>query len=139
MPAPTRANEVPSVLILEYSAPRVDSASPEITGKFLQLAWRRHEYLVFAPFALHRYHNQILAHFAEDHDISYDWVSREKLEVKDQELAVRGGGRFRVNRSQKILELWDDSEIYGRFDELGLAEKIASADHPWSGFALRIS
>lgn len=110
-----------------------------LAGKFLQLTWRDREYLIFAPFELHRYHNQILGHFLEDNGIAHRWVDVETLEVKDAELRVIGGGRFRLGHTRKTLDLWDDSQVYGRFDKTGLADRIATADHTWSGFEIGIS
>ena len=48
---------------------------PEFEGKFLHLVWRGQEYLAFAPSGLHRYHNQLLAHFLQDQGIPHHWVT----------------------------------------------------------------
>ncbi len=127
------------LLIVTYALPGTQSDAAEVMGKFLQLRWRDQEYLVFAPLALHRYHNQLLAHFLDDNAIAYRWLNRESLELTDPGLKVTGGGRFRVNGIDRSLTLWDDSHVYGRFHEPGLAEKIAGADHPWHGFNVTIS
>ena len=126
------------ITILAYPAPGSETQRPEYEGKFLQLSWQGRDYLLFAPSAVHRYHNQILGQFCEDKGISHRWATEESLEVTDPDLTVTGGGRFRVNHSRQTLELWDDSQIYGRFVERGLREKIAAAVHPWSGFAVTI-
>ena len=126
------------IAILTDSVNGGDAPGPEFEGKFLQLSWQGRDYLLFASFAIHRYHNQILEQFCEDNSIPHRWVTEESLAVDDPNLIVTGGGRFRVNQSKKMLELWDDSQVYGRFVERGLREKIAAAAHPWSGFALNI-
>ena len=126
------------IAILTDSANGGDAPEPEFEGKFLQLGWQGRDYLLFASFAIHRYHNQILGQFCEDNSIPHRWVTEESLAVDDSNLIVNGGGRFRVNQSRKTLELWDDSQVYGRFVERGLREKIAAAAHPWSGFAVTI-
>ena len=126
------------IAILTDSVNGGDAPGPEFEGKFLQLSWQGRDYLLFASFAIHRYHNQILGQFCEDNGISHRWATEESLEVADPELIVTGGGRFRVHRSRRTLELWDDSQVYGRFVERGLREKIAAAAHPWSGFAVMI-
>jgi hypothetical protein len=127
------------VFIIEYT-PFAGQARPlEYQGKFLQLVLRAQEYLVFAPAEIHRYHNQILAHFLEDNSIPCKWLSREELEVKSPDLAVLGGGRFRVNTEKKTLDLWDNSQAYGRFREHGLRDGIATASHAWSNYEIRIT
>jgi len=52
---------------------------------------------------------------------------------------VIGGGRFRLDRERRHLRLWDDSQAYGRFDERGLADKLAHATEPWNGLRIEIS
>ncbi len=110
-----------------------------LEGKFLQLLWNGQEYLLFAPASRHRYHNQILAWFCETHGIVHRWVTPERLEVTDPGLSVRGGGRFRAEADTRRLRLYDTSQAYGRFDERGLAERIAAADHPWRHYTVTIA
>jgi hypothetical protein len=126
-------------VVIQYRSPNAEPEPPEGEGKFLQLVWRGQEYLAFAPSALHRYHNQLLAHFLQDQGIPHRWVTEQDLEFGHPRLAVKGGGRYRVNTSQKTLRLWDDSRVYGRFHEIGLPEKIAAAGHPWSNFKVIIA
>lgn len=123
-----------NTVILDYPPP----AGQPYEGKFLQLTLHGREYLLFAPRALHQYHNQILAHFLEDQGLAHRWLDRETLRVEAPELRVIGGGRYRVDTRAGTLALWDNSQAYGRFDERGLAQKIAAAGHPWSGFTVRI-
>lgn len=125
-------------VILFYPAPGQEQNRPEINGKFLQLTWHGQEYLIFAHFELHGYHNQILGHFLEDHAVPHCWVTKETLEVYEPELIVIGGGRFRVDTEHGTLALWDDSQVYGRFDKRGLLDKIATASHEWNGFQVNI-
>ncbi|HYQ91970.1 MAG TPA: hypothetical protein VES89_07820 [Candidatus Competibacteraceae bacterium] len=128
-----------SIVIINYPLPESATNRTEYEGKFLQLRWRGREYLVFAPLAQHRYHNQLLAHFLTDHAIPHRWLNQETLQVEALELAVSGGGRFRVNTLTKTLLLWDNSQAYGRFEESGLPDKIAGAGHSWSGYEVKIS
>ena len=107
-------------------------------GKFIQLMLGGREYLVFAARELHRFHNQILAHFLAERNLPHRWSGNQELEIKVPDLAVIGGGKFRVNADAKTLELWDNSQVYGRFDAHGLAARIGAADHPWSGYHIRI-
>jgi len=126
-------------VVIHYSAPHAEPEPPEFEGKFLHLVWRGQEYLAFAPSGLHRYHNQLLAHFLQDQGIPYRWVTEQDLDFEHPQLQVKGGGRFRANTSEKTLKLWDDSQVYGRFQEAGLAAKIAATDHPWCGFRVIIA
>ena len=107
-------------------------------GKFLQLVLHGQHTLLFSPGSRHRYHNQILARFLQDNAVAHRWITEERLDYDTSKLQVLGGGRFRVNRDARTLELWDDSHVYGRFDDHGLAERIARAGHAWSGYAVRI-
>jgi hypothetical protein len=128
-----------SVVIIDYPLPESAANPTDYEGTFLQLRWRGQEYLVFAPQTLHRYHNQLLAHFLTDHAIPHRWLNQETLQVDEPELAVSGGGRFRVNTLTETLRLWDNSQAYGRFEESGLPDKIAGAGHLWSSYEVKIS
>lgn len=123
-----------SLLIVEYGAPPTTAYG----GKFLQIRLRGQEYLLCSAAALHPYHSQILARFAEDAQIPHCWVDPETLELDAPELTVLGGGRFEVNPQLRTLSLWGHSQAYGRFEEHGLAQRIAGTAHPWSGLQVRI-
>lgn len=126
------------IVILDYSPAEGQPAQCSQEGKFLQLVLGGREYLVFAPRGQHRYHNQILGQFLADNGIAHHWVTQERLELDSREASVIGGGRFRVDNAARVLELWDNSQVYGRFEERGLAEKIALAGHPWSVYGVTI-
>lgn len=106
-------------------------------GKFLQLHWQGLEYLIFADASIHGYHNQILAGFAKEQGLSHRWITAAQLELENPDLEVLGGGRFRLDQHAGTLELWDNSQAYGRFRTKGLAKRIAAAGPPWSD--LRVS
>ena len=112
--------------------------NPESKGKFIQITLGEREYLVFAPFSLHLYHNQILAQFVRENDIAHRWVRRDSLVVDDPDLQVIGGGRFHVDEQHGILKLSDNSQAYGRFNDRGMAEKIAASKHAWSRYKIVI-
>ncbi len=126
-------------LLEDYCPPADEIDSPTCEGKFLQLILDQHSYLVFSPSSLHRYHNQMLACFLQGRDIAHHWVTEERLTYDTARLRVLGGGRFRADAQKRILELWDDSHVFGRFEERGLAESIARVEHPWSSYEVRIS
>jgi len=110
----------------------------EVQGKFVQFRWRGVEYLLFATKEEHRFHNQMLARFLDEHGLPHRWQSEENLEIEVDDLAVIGGGRFYHTNAGNQLELWDNSQAYGRFDENGLEACIHSADHPWAGAKVMI-
>ena len=126
-------------VIIELRLPEDKHAPQAYKGKFLQISWRAQEYLLFATFDQHHYHNQILARFCQNNAIRCRWVGEETLEVNDPTLAVLGGGRFDLDAAHKALNLSDNSQAYGRFQEKGLLEKIAAADHPCSKYVVKIT
>jgi len=111
----------------------------EVSGKFVQFCWRGVVYILFATKAEHRFHNQMLAHFLKDHGLPHRWTNDENLSIDTDDLEVQGGGRFHYDRLERKLELWDNSQAYGRFTEEGLAECIHAAEHPWSDSSIIIS
>lgn len=125
------------VVLNDPDAAATPAASTQ-EGKFLQLVLRGKEYLVFAPKSLHRYHNQILAHFLSDRAIPHEWIAEQELKVFEPDVQVMGGGRFRADFENATLDLWDNSQAYGRFDDRDLAAGIAQADHPWNRLSVHI-
>lgn len=104
----------------------------EVKGKFVQFVWQGNEYLLFATREQHQFHNQMLAHFMDDNTIPHRWIDDQTLEMDTDSVTVFGGGRFLYQREQNLLELWDNSQAYGRFNETGMEAKIRTAQHPWS-------
>ncbi len=123
-------------VILTYPAQIEDDAPLE--GKFLQLRLAGRDCLLFAAATEHRYHNQILARFLSEQGIPNRWEGAENLVVDHPELAVTGGGRFRLDVSCESLCVWDDSSVYGRFDPSRLAAQLAAAGPPWGRLALSV-
>lgn len=106
-------------------------------GKFLQLVLDGVEHLVFAPSNQHGYHSQILERFLDERGIACRWDG-QALRVDHPGLKVIGGGRFRLEQAKGALELWDNSQAYGRFDDAGIAEGLRAAAGPWSGLSVVI-
>jgi hypothetical protein len=123
-------------LILTYPTPMEDDASLE--GKFLQLRLAARDYILFATATECRYHNQILARFLSEQGIPHCWEQAVNLVVDHPELAVIGGGRFRLDVNRESLHVWDDSSVYGRFDSSRLAVQLAAAGPPWNRLALGV-
>jgi hypothetical protein len=121
-------------LILTYPTPMEDDAPLE--GKFLQLRLAARDYILCATATECRYHNQILARFLSEQRIPHRWEGEEKLVVDYPELAVTGGGRFRLDVIRGSLHVWDDSSVYGRFDPSRLAAQLAAAGSPWDRLVL---
>jgi hypothetical protein len=94
-------------------------------GKFVQIRNGPAEYLVFSPKEFTRFHADIVRHFCRERDISGIFNGEnKKFEIHDPLWVVAGGGKFEMDRGEKILRLYDNSMAYGRFDRKGLKEKI---------------
>lgn len=124
-------------VIISYLPAEIDSGRETVEGKFVQLLVNGCEHLIFASFDLHRYHNQILGHYAETQGIAHRWVNGFTLELDTSKLRVVGGGRFRLDARR--LMLFGDSQVYGRFDPDGLGQRITDAGHAWSTLSVEIS
>jgi hypothetical protein len=133
----TRKTASMRTLILTYPTESDDEAPLE--GKFLQLRWADRAYLLFASADAHRYHNQILGRFLSEQGIPHRWEGAEKLVVDHPELAIIGGGRFRLDLLTKQLRVWDASSVYGRYDASALSAELAAAEPPWSRLALSVA
>lgn len=122
-----------SKLIIE-SYPPLSQLDDEamVEGKFIQFRWQGYEYLLFATRDQHQFHNQMLAHFLVDHKLPHHWRNGEHLEFELTDFSVVGGGRFRFTRDPALLELWDNSQAYGRFNGEGLADRVRTSGHPFS-------
>jgi hypothetical protein len=129
---------VAETVVLVEGCPEEEPGRP-CSGKFLQLTWGGADYLLFAAADLHRYHTGILGAFVAAHGVDHHWETPEWLALDDPALVVRGGGRFRVDALAGVLEVWDASQAYGRFDAAALPGQLASAAHPWGRLALRVS
>lgn len=93
---------------------------------------------MFAAVGEHRYHNQILARFLSEQEVPHRWEGAESLIVDHPELAVIGGGRFRLDPTAMTLRVWDDSSVYGCFDPSRLVAQLAAAGSPWDRLALSV-
>jgi hypothetical protein len=109
-----------------------------LEGKFLQLRLAARDYILCGTATKCRYHNQILARFLSEQGIPHRWEGEEKLVVDHAELAVTGGGRFRLVLIRETLHVWDDSSLYGRFDPSRLAAQLATAGPPWYRLVLSV-
>lgn len=125
-------------ILISYPALNKLLKLDEVTGKFVQFRWRGVEYLIFAPRSQHRFHNQILAQFLEEEGLPHRWAGTDTLKIGVDGLTVIGGGRFRLQPLHHLVELWDSSTAYGRFDETGIEAKIRTASPAMKGFSVRV-
>lgn len=116
--------------------PDFTAATEPVEGKFVQLAWRGADYLLFATASQYRYHNQMVAQFLGLHGIRKHWVGGDRLVWDDPELRVLGGGRFRLDPATRTLSVWDRSTAYGPFDEVQVRAQLAAEGSPWREFAV---
>lgn len=120
-----------SLKLIDYSdayySGKKGSAPDKITGKFVQIRNDQTEYLVFAPKEFAAYHANIVERFCMDRGIKGAYRGEEKTyEIRERGWDVVGGGKFEIDKSKKVIRLYDNSMAYGRFDSKGLAEKIQS-------------
>lgn len=110
----------------------------EIHGKFVQLFIAGSEHLVFMPKATQPYHNLILGQFCAEQRIACHW-EHESLIIDQPDIEVRGGGKFILDHGARRLMLYDHSQVYGRFAEAGLVERIKESAHPWRDYHIVIA
>jgi hypothetical protein len=127
---------IPPLQIVVYAEVGIGLPATVSEGKFVQLVMEHREYLLFAPAARHRFHNQILAEFLDARGVPTIWVSESELVFCQPGLRVLGGGRYRADPAGRELRLWDESSAYGRYDDEGLAKRLRESGHPWAGFEL---
>jgi len=107
-------------------------------GKFLHIVCEGTPCLLFALPTAYRYHNQLLARFLADEGIAHRWVTEQLLEFDERRVKVQGGGRFRLDPSARSLELWDNSQAYGRFDEKRVKLSLELGEKSWSDLQVNI-
>lgn len=129
---------MPSVSIIRsYPESLLDTGTVS-EGKFLRLTLAGKPYLLFARADTHHYHNQILAHFLAERNLAHHWEDAEHLIFNEPDLVLQGGGRFRYAADENSLRLWDNSSLYGRFDERELSDCLDRAPLPWDKLNLSI-
>lgn len=100
---------------------------PVRSGKFVQIRHGSTEYLVFSPKDFTKYHANIVERFCLDKGIEGGYDSGGKhYDISDRAWIVAGGGKYEIDTDKKAIKLFDNSMAYGKFDILGLREKILS-------------
>ena len=104
---------------IAYYETVVHQPLPDVrTGKFVHIVGPDDEYLVLSPTEMTKFHAHIVARFCRLHEeLSSSFsASHEKVDIDQRGWRVRGGGRFRIDASAKVITLWGSSKAYGVFD-----------------------
>jgi hypothetical protein len=115
------------------------TVSPPVrSGKFVQIISTETEYLILSPKLFSPYHADIVERFCINKEIDgvYD-KGKYIYFIHDPSWKIIGGGRWLMDDTSRILNLFDHSQAYGRFDSTGLMEKIRS-DGRFSGYTINI-
>lgn len=97
-------------------------------GKFVQIKGGSDEYVVFAPKGMCKYHSHIVEQFAALRQIATRTNSTgDTIYLVEQNWEIVGGGKMRINSSEKAIEVGGSSKAYGSFDTSRLGKTLASA------------
>jgi len=109
-----------------------------ISGKFVQIRNGSTDYLVFSPKEFTKYHANIVERFCLDKGVEglYD-SERKRYNMYDQAWVVMGGGKYELDKTRKVIRLYDESMAYGKFEVLGLREHILSMPE-FTGFTAQL-
>lgn len=111
------------------------SGSPENQQIFRGIS---EEYIVFSPKEFKKYHANIVELFSKDKGLAGAYDSEQKrFDIFEPEWKIMGGGKFEINRKERVLRLYDDSMAYGRFNAEGLIERLAGTEE-FSGYRIVI-
>ncbi|MBA4373341.1 MAG: hypothetical protein C0402_10845 [Thermodesulfovibrio sp.] len=109
-------------------------------GKFVQIRDRGsdREYVVLSPAKLSLYHANIVERFCGLRELDGHWNSgKTAYEIVDPSWHIVGGGRWVIDSEKKTLELGSSSQAYGRFDLVGLEERLRTLD-TLQGYMVRV-
>ncbi|MDQ7786302.1 MAG: hypothetical protein RDU01_01720 [Thermodesulfovibrionales bacterium] len=120
---------------IKFAPPRKPK---RIDGKFVQMRHEGMEYLVFSPKEFSKYHADIVKTYCQGKGIDgvYD-AQAKRFDIDDPAWVIIGGGKFVMNREEKVIRLYDNSMAYGRFEARGLKEKVLSVKR-MSGYRVEI-
>jgi hypothetical protein len=110
---------------------------PVCEGKFVHVVGPQDEFLILCPTELCKYHSHIVARFCSLRDDVSFVQSGDDGRFATPGWAVRGGGRFRLDRAAHLLHIWGSSKAYGAFDGEAIREKIREVPG-WEGYQLRV-
>jgi hypothetical protein len=123
---------------LYYTKIAKTGVPPAISGKFVQIRNESTDYLVFSPKEFTKFHANIVERFCLDKGLegSYDHEGK-RYDISDGAWVVTGGGKYDLDGKRKSINLYDESLAYGKFQPLGLREKVLAGPE-FSGFTVRI-
>ena len=100
---------------------------PELReGKFVQVAKGDDEYVIFAPKELCKYHSHIVERFALDNNLAHSTNAKgDNIKIDDSEWSILGGGKMRIDDSNKAVNFGGVSQAYGPCVETGMARKLS--------------
>lgn len=94
-------------------------------GKFVQIRHENNEYLIFSPKKFSSSHADIVERFCISMKIDGFYNKKQyKYEIRNPVWTVVGGGKWIINEKDRMLHLFDDSGVYGKFDVTALKERI---------------
>jgi hypothetical protein len=107
--------------------------------KFIIIESRDMRYLVLGPISSFKYHAFLVTRFCEQHGLRCHTVKKPDLvEILDNAVVVRGGGRVRFDEGMKSLVFFDSSRAYGSFSG-GDLRKILSESILLKGVSVTVA
>ena len=113
------------------------STPPVYEGKFVHIVGPIEEFLVLSPVILSKYHASIVERFCHTHQEAAFRLAGADGRFTTPGWDIRGGGRFRLDHVQRLLELWGSSKAYGSFDGEALRSRVKSAAG-WTQYSIRL-
>lgn len=108
-------------------------------GKFIHIIGPGDEYLCLSPRGLAKYHANIAQAFSRrrEHLSFVMHPSGEDGRFATVGWTIKGGGRFRLNRAERTIDLFGSSKAYGGFNGPELQQKILTVPG-WEKFDVRV-
>ena len=110
---------------------------PVYEGKFVHVNGPEDEFLLLSPTELCKFHSQIVARFCALRDDVSFVLSSDNGQFTTHGWTVRGGGRFRLDRTAQLLQIWGSSKAYGTFDGEAIREKLRGVKG-WEGYEVNL-
>lgn len=114
-----------------------DAPLASCEGKFVQIRNDADEYLVFASKGLCKYHSHIVETFASLRNIDVRENSKgDAVYFVDPMWEVVGGGKMKIDRDNRSVELAGSSQAYGPFDTVGLKSRLTPS---FDGYTINVA
>lgn len=116
-----------------------DKLPPVRSGKFVQIRHDGEEYIVLAPKDYAPFHANIIEKFCQESCISGGYYDDGRaFRIHASGWLIVGGGKFEIDTEGKSLRLYDESLIYGKFDDSGLAQRLQTTTE-LTGYTITVS